>query len=803
MTAQQLRDRLGAVFDDSIWQQVFAAQPNWLHHGYGDPLADIHTLVVHETSGLPGRGDAAGIFRHHFQTRPPVAPTAAHPHPAQPPPLDGITAQFDITGDGTVMQGMQPPRKSHHARPLNDTSIGSETGHAWGNYGGNDHQGPYISDGAGHLNAQPDNGAIPRPNKNGWVPLSGNDVANGPDDVPGVKFWAMADGGEVIVGSWTTANYAGPWREAQRVPEMLFSEAQYRGWALFARWICEEFLIPRNFAILPHQTRVTGYGLHGSTHSMLRNAVAFSTIVLADEGLSRSPATFGLPAGAVPSENDLQTQYSAAGAVVVRGPLDPHGDAHANDVNVRWEQACAAFRGIIGHGFSGDPTGDLGPDPHAPAPPPPPPMVRTLKDHDCPGPMFDWHRVAREVWDWWWHPFDLDGVNPSTVAVLPRPYSLASHDGNTPLLDYYWDTSTALMTGRVTPGIHGPHSSPSTFALPENSRVYAMAGGEVVAARFATANTGVDFSLLVVRHEVFHQLDPRPAAAAPPGGLPQFANRIDYDTAPASVYSLYLHLGRPAGMNFAAPVDANPDWLNRMLIRYQEATLGVAFRASAVGQAIPVGTWDNFPPGGGANARTSVDRSWTADHNNYGPTLTRLQRGDLTLMPGQRDVTPIRVLLGDYIGDVGVIRRDAAGAHFGVRVEVVSADVISHDFTETVTDATRLWDPVAGPAGTRHAVRYPSEWSANPTGAILAAMTAAGVTDTSLANWWSDVSLASTMHADWPDGASLPPGSVVHYDPYEFLPWLNARTWTSEWPKYRAQNLTNPGAVPATPIPRS
>jgi hypothetical protein len=797
MTAQQLRDRLGAVFDDSVWQQVSAAQPSRLHHGYGDPLADIQMLVVHETSGLTARNEATSIFRHHFQTRPPVAPTAANPHPAQPPPLDGITAQFDITGNGTVMQGMEPPRKSHHARPLNDISIGSETGHAWGNYGGNDHQGPYISDGAGNLHAQPHN--------NGWLPLSGADANNGPDDVPGIKMWAMVDGDEVIVGYWTTANYAGPWREAQRVPEMLFSEAQYRSWALFARWICEDRLIPRNFPILPHKTRVTGYGLHGSTNGVLHDATSFSAIVLADELLSRSPATFGLPAGAVPAEADLQAHYSAAGAVVARGPVDPHGNAHANDVNTLWQAACGAFRGIIGHGFSGDPTGDLGPDPHAPPPPPPAPQVRSLKDHDCPGPLFDWHRLAREVWDWWWHPFDLDGVNPSTVAVLPRPYSLSSHDGRTPLNEYYWDTSTALMTGRVTPGIHGAHSSPSTFALPEGSRVYALANGEVVAARFATANTGVDFSLLVVRHEVFHQLDPRPAAAAPAGGLPQFANRIDYDAAPASVYSIYLHLGRPAGMNFRAVVDANPDWLNRMIIRYQESRLGVTFRTSHAGTAIPTATWDNFPPGdvGGVNARTSVDRSWTADNNNYDPTLRRLQNGDLALMPAGREVTPVRVLLGDYVGDVGVIRRDAAGAHFGVRVEIVSRDVISADFTETVTDGARLWDPVAGPAGTRHAVRYPSEWSADPTGAVLAAMTAAGVADTSLANWWQDVSLASTMHVNWPAGASIPAGSIVHYDPYEFLPWLNARTWTSEWPKYRATNLANPGTVPATPIPRS
>ena len=80
MPAQQLRDRLGAVFDESVWLRVLAAQAAWLHHGYGDGLADIHTLVVHETSGLSARADATSIFEHHFQT---TAPTAANPQSAR------------------------------------------------------------------------------------------------------------------------------------------------------------------------------------------------------------------------------------------------------------------------------------------------------------------------------------------------------------------------------------------------------------------------------------------------------------------------------------------------------------------------------------------------------------------------------------------------------------------------------------------------------------------------------------------------------------------------------------------------
>jgi hypothetical protein len=46
-------------------------------------------------------------------------------------------------------------------------------------------------------------------------------------------------------------------------------------------------------------------------------------------------------------------------------------------------------------------------------------------------------------------------------------------------------------------------------------------------------------------------------------------------------------------------------------------------------------------------------------------------------------------------------------------------------------------------------------------------------------------------------------GAIVHDHLYEFLTWLNARTWTREWPKYRAPNFANPGQVPPTRITRS
>jgi hypothetical protein len=148
--------------------------------------------------------------------------------------------------------------------------------------------------------------------------------------------------------------------------------------------------------------------------------------------------------------------------------------------------------------------------------------------------------------------------------------------------------------------VHGTHGSPQTFELPESSRIYALANGEFVAARFPAEPGRVSLAFILVRHEVFHQLDPRPA---PPTAVPPvFANRIDYDVAPTTFYSLYMHLGRPAGMSFDAVDTSNPDWLNRVLARKKEAELRVAFSTSAAGRE-RVGAHADWcgaahPPGG-------------------------------------------------------------------------------------------------------------------------------------------------------------------------------------------------------------
>jgi hypothetical protein len=92
----------------------------------------------------------------------------------------------------------------------------------------------------------------------------------------------------------------------------------------------------------------------------------------------------------------------------------------------------------------------------------------------------------------------------------------------------------------------------------------------------------------------------------------------------------------------------------------------------------------------------------------------------------------------------------------------------------------RGWTPQVGVGDP--AVRYGSEWARTPIGAELQTLLAAGV-PIDLVNWWPTVQLA-TLNARLPADAHLDEhGVVIHYDPLTFLPWLNGRTWRSEWPK--------------------
>jgi hypothetical protein len=168
-------------------------------------------------------------------------------------------------------------------------------------------------------------------------------------------------------------------------------------------------------------------------------------------------------------------------------------------------------------------------------------------------------------------------------------------------------------------------------------------------------------------------------------------------------------------------------------------------------------------------------------------------------------VMPVRVLLGDFLGTAGVVRPgNASPLPSGVRVELFSTmlmpdgDLGPTGFTLTDTSQTGGgWHPSSTTGA--QIVRYQSEWAREPAGDEALNLLAAGV-DTAMVNWWGDVQPA-TLDNRLALDAPLPENGVVyHFDPLTFLPWLNKRTWQSEWPKYRVTDAS--GDIPPAPRPR-
>jgi hypothetical protein len=773
--AKALRTKLETVLSDAPWKTI-EAQPGHISHA---PIRDVRAIVVHETSMPASRAQGTTML---------TGQLGAGGH--------GETTQLFVAGDGTVLLGMELPRQTGHATFVNAWSLGSETGHPWGNWpGANALLGPWTTAA---------NGALLHMPQNGWRPLRGQDRLDRPedDDLPGEKLYLWHAGNEPIVGRWTTSRYQGPWRQKQRVPEAPFSEWQYRSWALLARYLAERFLVPRNFPLLPHKQRSSGFGTEGGLHSMLRDTASFRSIVNADEILSRKvtditslpalPANPPLPAQP-PRPGLTQAQFddpAQLGQRYVNNQnihnvtwTDNAGEEHTFVRNEIWRNVFFQYRGIHGHGFSGD--------------------AAHGRDHDCPGPMFDWHRFAREVWDWWWRPFDL-----LFVDLDVRPYVPITRHGDTPLTEHYFHTSGPDYLASAVPGIHGAKSSPRTYRTAKDTRVYALANGELVAARFPVTSpvltSGVSLAFSVVRHHVYHKLDElqlipnvmrEEAGLEPlPAVLP---DRLSYDLPPSTVYTLYMHLSR-TGISFDEIADGNPDWLNRLLVRKKECKLGVDYH-SLQGDIFDTDPrWLTPPPG--TPQRPTVLQAWRADEAYLSSFLDGLRAGRLVLAPQDAFATPIRVVLGDYMGRVGLIRRTPSEEHYGVRVEVFSQRVISREFTFTASDPpTAGWVPVGGG---NPAVRYQIEWARQPEGEERATLLAAGVAEEQLGlvDWFPEFALSTTLNRRWDDPAWLHwRGGVVHYDPDRFMEWINRKTWRSEWPKYR---LTDPVEAP-DPRPRT
>jgi hypothetical protein len=797
-SASVLFSRLGTVYTNQL-ELSHTAAVHARHNNFLAGIDDVFCIMVHETDGSLARNRVRRWYDDYRNRN-----------------GNGGGPQLAVWADGTVMSLVELPYRTTHGNSQNGRAIGIETGHGNdGRFGDND--------------IAPDASATGHAVRNGWHELS-----NLPEDVAGsasTKFFAMRAEynpraplpphypdltSEVIVAQWTTNSYQTPAREppgrlqhnmyrtlinkgGQAPPQptmMPFTEWHYRSWALLTRYLCEALLIPRNFPVMPHARR---------DHA-INNPGLFKKLVLADErfdmiarGLGgnyhgtqlnfvSADFTGNTPADAA----RLQQHWNRAHAP--QGTFNFGGPALLNvDMNLAWLRFFDFYRGIHGHAFSGN-------------------QIVGQDDHDCPGPVFDWHRYAREVWDWWWYPFDFNADHTRT-DVPYREYRRA--DNSTPLVEYFFYDQPNFYSDRTAApgGIHGAGSSPATFRLEEHSPVYSLANGELVAARYPDG-VGVSMAFALVRHEVFSLQDlsgiARGLGANSPndaahGGFAD-AGRIDYNVEPSCVYVLYMHLGRHENMSFERVNDHNPDWLNRVLVRMTECDL--ALPPANPGTLHPtLQGWqaDFTTPPSMIGVRPTPLEAWQMDQGRYRFFLNDLASGRIAVAPhsffDQRIApTPIRVLLGDFLGVAGVIRRQAGVSTHGLRVEVFSPAPVNSFFN--VVDNQANWSV---PPGTIHpTLLYQSEWAGVPSAAESIALRAFGV-DPQFINWWETVAVSQLWDTGLPSNVKLPrDGRVHHYEPLEFIQWINDVTWTSEWPKYRVVNNAQPPVAVARPaLPRS
>ena len=423
---------------------------------------------------------------------------------------------------------------------------------------------------------------------------------------------------------------------------MIFTERNYRTLVLLCRLLAEQFEIPRNFLVLPYLSRTDR-----------SNAALFRSMILADQLGDAIAQKLGTTTAVIQTSGAPYTTW-----------YNLHHDANwsrffgANPANLQ-VQDTPCYKGFLSHVINGDFTNQ--------------------NFHNCPGPLFDWHRVAREVWDWWWYPFDVEpanftganssgsptlaGISPATTglnsgmalsgtgisagaaiksvdsadqitmttnstaavttftvgkaSVTQRTYRQARRD--TPLVEYYWDqTGSAAQYA----GLRLPQSITETFRLAANTPIYAPANGVVIAARMPTADPATN-GFLLVRHEVFYQ---------------GTAGRINYDLAPTFVWTLARYLRNvgfsipqaPPAAAGAIPA-ANPDWLNRFIIRLRECELANAFHTAHGTNAALTRGWSHQP--GGAGPRLSTGQEIERDAAAYRAIADDLSAGRAALFP--------------------------------------------------------------------------------------------------------------------------------------------------------------------------
>ena len=696
-------------------------------------VSGVNTITIHETSGWPTYASAQNMVSEFLcltdetvwvaaKAAVPAVPPP-HPKPAQPAvPAHwttnqgsrGIGPQYYVDANGTVFaligdRDLSPePLITWHAGAINNTSIGIENGDIGDARGIDPHNANYASY---------------------WFKLHTTTEA-----MPGLELFALLHPGNdadlVLIwfttqqhgaaipnfpGNGDTGNIAARYSHWNN---MLFTERDYGSLALLCRLLTAQYGVPRNFGVLPY--------------AMLANDATDSTVLrkllLADERLEMMARKLGLTVQNIQNNEPAFSTVNAAG----------HSDAgkvadmwraffgfkrvwNADHSKASEFPELPTYRGIHSHVMVGS--------------------------HPCPGPLFDWHRFAHEVWDWWWYPFDLR-LDTSQAFPPRREYQRARLD--TPLREFYYDaggagvdfTTVGARYNALGVAAEDNIFGINHFALATSTPAYAMANGIVVAARMPNPVDAMHPAFVLARHEVFRQADATTGS-------------IDYDLAPSIVWTLTTHLACDQ-IDYVHHSTNNPDWLNRLLTRLTECELAVAYKQAHATQSANdkkyQKAWDHAPTSEGTRPTTGAGIQ--ADATEYRRIVTDLQANKHVLFPleSTSDTTPVKIILGDFLGACGTLPNAATG----VQVQIFSKDLLP--ITPVPTQSPIIW---------------------------------------SLQDWW--VAAAATTRLDGTATKSLPAdGNVYHYGVTTFLDWINAITWRSEWRKYEVVDAT--GTAVAQPL---
>ncbi len=614
--------------------------PHWKQNSaFGNTIAHPQTVIIHETTGWPSSASVDNFVQRFLCLEYEIywipAKTGPPPIPAHWDAQIGraIGPQFYVDGNGTAFSLIgqhnlpEQPRITVHAEGMSFFAIGIENGD--------------VGDGGGNLR--------PANNANGplWWRLTSNT-----EDLPGLMvfalthptnapdlnlIWFATEGkGQAIPnypGSGDTDQIATRYSNWNN---MLFTERNYRSLALLCRFIAENWGLPRNFPLLPYMR----------VEADSSDRKIFRRLLLGDQSRDAQVAKFHF--SVADAQNDTATYQSHYSQATWRSFFG----TSAGDFPV--------FRGFQSHDINGH--------------------------HPCPGPMFDWHRFAREVWDWWWYPFDTDMPAVQQVPAR-RPYLRARKD--TPLIGYYYDsTSNDASYASVAVATEDQARGAAHYAVTAGTPIYAMANGVLVAARLPSQSDVNNPGFALVRHEVFWRSN---------------QNRIDYDQPPSMVWSLTTYINA-ATANYTQTSDDNPDWLNRLLMRLIECEAAVAFHTSQPANAALQSGWDRVPAGEGP--RLSYGQLVERDATAYRRLVTDLQAGSV-VFPTEADgaPTPVLVILGDYLGVSGTMHNSSPG----FQVQIFSKDplAVANANQDALVWATQDWWTQATADARRH-VRSPA-----------------------------------------------------------------------------------------------